>query len=121
MKALVDEQLSPEISVMLRERGHDVISVLERDDLKGRSDRAIFDAAAADGRAVITNNVKDFRPLAAECLARGESHHGLILLPPARSRTRAQVSRLVGAIDSILQENPDGLRDSERWIPPSGT
>lgn len=119
MKALVDEQLSPAISVMLRQRGHDVISVHERDDLKAQSDRVIFDGAAVDARAVITNNVKDFRPLAAECLARGGSHHGLILLPPTRSRTRAQVSRRVDAIERILQDNPHGLRDSERWIAPS--
>ena len=87
MKALLDEQLSPRIAELLRNRGQDVQAVADRDDLAGQSDRMILDAAAAEDRAVITNNVKDFRPLAAERLAQGASHAGLILLPSTRTRT----------------------------------
>ncbi len=73
----------------------------------------------AEGRAVITNNVKDFRPLAAERLARGESHAGLILLPSTRTRTRGAVEMLANAIEQILHEHPDGLPATERWVPPA--
>ena len=71
MKALLDEQLSLQIAVLLRQTGHDVQAVTERPDLLGRSDRIIFEVASDEGRAVITNNIKDFRPLAAEWLAQG--------------------------------------------------
>lgn len=118
MKALLDEQLSPRIGELLRSRGHDVQAVGERSDLAGRTDRLILEIATAEERAVITNNVKDFRPLAAERLARRESHAGLILLPSKRAHTRGAVERLVDAIDRILLEHPDGLRATERWIPP---
>jgi predicted nuclease of predicted toxin-antitoxin system len=118
VKALLDEQLSPRIAEALRNRGYDVQAVVERSDLAGRSDRAIFEVAADEERAVITNNVKDFRPLAAERLARGESHAGLILLPSTRTRTRSAVKVLADAIDQILSEHPDSLAASERWIPP---
>ena len=119
MKALLDEQLSPRIAELLRDRGHDVQAVVDRRDLAGRSDRLILEVATAEKRVVITNNVKDFRPLAAERLARGESHAGLILLPSTRARTRGAVEMLANAIGQILREHPDGLAASERWIPPA--
>jgi predicted nuclease of predicted toxin-antitoxin system len=118
VKALLDEQLSPRIAELLRNRGHDVDAVVERSDLAGQTDRRILEAATTEGRAVITNNVKDFRPLAAERLAWGESHAGLILLPSTRTRTRDAVEILAGAIERILHEHPDGLPATERWIPP---
>ena len=31
-----------------------------REDLAGRSDRIIFEVACSEGRAVVTNNIKDF-------------------------------------------------------------
>jgi predicted nuclease of predicted toxin-antitoxin system len=119
VKALLDEQLSPQIAAQLRERGHDVIAVGEREDLMGSSDRHIIDVAFTEGRAVITNNVKDFRPLAAERLARDQQHGGLILLPSTRMRTRALVEPMADAIDAVMRANPHGLESSERWIGPA--
>ncbi len=118
MKALVDEQLSHEIAVRLRQAGYDVVAVAERDDLAGSSDKVILDIASNEGRAVITNNIKDFRPLDAQRIAQGHSHAGLILLPSTRTRTRGAVSALATAIEQVLRDHPDGLRDSERWIGP---
>jgi hypothetical protein len=34
---------------------------------------------------MVTNNIKDFRPLAAEWLAQGKVHADLILLPSTRT------------------------------------
>jgi predicted nuclease of predicted toxin-antitoxin system len=118
VKALLDEQLSPRIAELLRNRGHDIQAVVERSDLAGRSDPVIFEVAAGEERAVITNNGKDFRPIATERLARDEPNAGLILLPSTRTRTRSAVEMLVDAIDRILSEHPDGLAASETWIPP---
>jgi predicted nuclease of predicted toxin-antitoxin system len=116
VRALLDEQLSPLIAALLRQRGFDVVSVIEREDIAGRSDRMILDIASEEGRAVITNNVKDFRPLAAERLARGQAHGGLILLPSKRTRTRAVVESLADAIGRVLEAHPEGLEASERWL-----
>lgn len=120
MRALLDEQLSPRIAELLRNRGHDVIAVAERDDLVGQGDRTILQIACGEGRAAITNNIKDFRPLAAERLARGQRHGGLILLPAKRARTRAAVDRLATAIETVLNDHPAGIESSERWIAPIG-
>lgn len=118
MKALLDEQLSPQIAALLRQAGLDVEAVADRPDLVGRSDTVIFEAACRENRAVVTNNIKDFRPLAAQWLAEGRVHAGLILLPSARTRTSAANPLLAERIAGILRDNPDGLASGERWIGP---
>lgn len=118
MKALLDEQLLPQIAVLLRKAGYDVLAVADHDDLVGHTDRAILEAATRDGRAVITNNSADYRPLAAEWLAQGRTHGGLILLPSSHTRTRAAVAALAEAIEVVLAAHPDGSSGSERWIGP---
>jgi predicted nuclease of predicted toxin-antitoxin system len=118
VKALLDEQLSPQIAGLLRRAGLEVAAVADRPDLAGRSDMLIFEVACREDRAVITNNIKDFRPLAALWLSQGRAHAGLILLPSARTRTRAATSMLAEQIANILRENPDGLASSERWVTP---
>jgi hypothetical protein len=118
VKALLDEQLSPQIAVLLRQRGYDVVAVADRTDLDGRSDRMILEVASSELRAVVTDNIKDFRPLAAERLARGQAHGGSILLPSSHTRTRAAVHAVADAIESVLRDHPDGLSSSERWIGP---
>jgi hypothetical protein len=116
VKALLDEQLSPQIAALLRQMGYDVEAAADRPDLLGCSDRSILEIASAEGRAVITNNIKDFRPLAAEWLTQGRVHGGLILLPSTRTRTRAAIAVLADRISTVLLDNPDGLSGSERWI-----
>lgn len=118
MRALLDEQLPPQIAVLLRRAGYDVLAVADRDDLVGCSDRIVLEVASREDRALITNNIKDFRPIAAEWLAAGRTHPGLILLPSTRRRTRAAVSALAAAIEVILRAHPDGIAGSERWDGP---
>ena len=118
MKALLYEQLSPLIADLLRERGFDVVAVAARPDPVGRSDRAILEVASNENGQWSPITSKNFRPLAAERLARGLTHPGLILLPSSRTRTRAAVGVLADRIEAVLRERPDGLTSSERWIGP---
>ena len=118
MRAILDEQLSPQIAVRLRKAGYEVDAVADREDLVARSDRIILEVACREGRAVVTNTIKDFRPLAAEWLAQGRVHAGLILLPSTRTRNRHAIAAVAAAIESVLRQHPDGLSGSERWIAP---
>ena len=118
MRAILDEQLSPHIAVLLRQAGYNVDAVASREDLAGRSDRVIFEVACGENRAVVTNNIKDFRPLAAEWLAQGKVHAGLVLLPSTRTRTRDTIAAVAAAIENVLRDHPDGLSGRERWIGP---
>ncbi len=118
VKALLDEQLSPRIARILRERGFDVEAVCERSDLAEAPDRDVLDSAAREQRAVVTNDIKDFRPLAAERLAGGQGHAGLILVPANRDRSRDAMGALADAIEALMLAHPEGIAGSERWIAP---
>jgi predicted nuclease of predicted toxin-antitoxin system len=118
VRALVDEQLSPQLARLLRHRGHDVVSVRDLPALRGAGDRAVLDAAFEERRALITGNTRDFRHLAAERLARGQGHCGVIFVPAAGMRARVLVDRLAGAIEEVLTDHADGLDSSERWVGP---
>lgn len=82
------------------------------------ADAVLLEAAASEGRAVITDNIENFRPLAAQLLARGRGHGGLILAPSARVRTSAAIAPLAAAIEKVSGDHPDGLASSERWVGP---
>jgi uncharacterized protein DUF5615 len=117
VKALLDAQLSPEIARVLRGRGRDVDAVTARPDIPdATSDAGLMEIAAAEDRAVVTNNIKDFRPIAAWRLQRGQGHAGLILIPSSRRRTRADIVVLADAIEAVMHANPAGLAGSERWV-----
>lgn len=118
MKALLDEQLSVEIALQLRRRGVDVEAVTERPDLLRASDERLVEVAMREGRAVVTNNLRHFRPLTAQLLAQGKQHAGLILLPSKRARNRDATGALADAIEMVMRANPDGLANAERWLPP---
>ncbi len=120
MRALLDEQLSGQIARLLRERGLDVEAVVERSDLVQAPDDEVIDTAAREGRAVVSNNVKDFRPLAAERMSDGRGHAGLILLPARRSRSREATGALADAVEAVMRAHPEGIPSAEHWIAPLG-
>src|ERR1039458_2621085 len=74
----------PTIAEQLRLRGHDVVAVTESSELRSLPDAAVFAAAQREHRAVATENVADFIPLANEPDQRGESHFGLVLVDSSR-------------------------------------
>ena len=106
LKLLLDEHLSPEIARQLRERGHDVIAVGERADLRGRPDRVHFASLPAEQRAIVTRDLADFRPLLAEELRGGGQTHGLVCVPARFPLNRDGIGRLVRALDALLLANP---------------
>jgi hypothetical protein len=118
VKVLLDEQLSVEIARELRRRGHDVEAVTERPDLLRASDERLMEIAMQEDRAVITNNLRHFRPIAAQRLAQGKQHAGLILLPSSRALNRAATGALADAIESVIRANPKGIPNAEHWITP---
>jgi len=107
LKLLLDEHLSPEIARQLRERGHDVVAVGERTDLRGRPDRVHFASLPDEQRAIATRDLADFRPLLAEALRRGSITYGLVCVPARFPLNRDGIGRLVAALDVLLKRHPD--------------
>ncbi len=114
MKLLLDEMFPAAIAKRLRDEfGNDAVAVTELGELRGLSDADIFLAAQEEERAVVTENVRDFRPLAREWQAMGRVHFGLVLttnrrFPRAQSRT---AGRLVRALSDLV--------DAETGHPPA--
>ncbi len=103
MKLVLDEHLSPEIARQLRKRGHDVVAVGERTDLRGRPDRVHFASLPDEQRAIVTRDLGDFRPLLAEALRRGSNTYGLVCVPARFPLNRDGIGRLVSALDALLR------------------
>lgn len=119
MRLLLDEMLAPAIVLELQDRGHDVTAVAGDAAHEGLSDRDLLAFARAQGRAVVTNNLKDFRPLHAEALlGDGDGHFGLIFMPGTYRRTSADVGRMADALEAKLEQFPNDHDpvNSETWL-----
>jgi hypothetical protein len=119
VKLLLDEMFAPVIAKQLRDRGHDVLAVKERPELEEQPDPVIFAFAQAEGRALVTENVRDFRLLAVSESGGRLSHAGLIFTTDRaffRGHPRA-VGDLVTALEAILNSGQD-LSGLEHWLRP---
>jgi len=118
VKLLLDEHFPRAVAEQLRARGHDVRAVTEHPELRGANDSVILDAASAAGRAIVTEDVSDFRPLAIARRDAKRPHPGLVYttdrqFPRSNPRT---IGRLVAALERLLEHPPEG--DSwEYWLP----
>ena len=107
MRLLLDEHLTSRIAIELRRQGHDVVAVLERPDLQRAADEALWAAARAERRGVVTWDVGDFIRLALQDTAIGRVHPALVLIHRRRfSRGGRDVGRLVTELRSLLVANP---------------
>ena len=64
----------------LRTRGIDAHNVYDLRQ-QGWSDAALLQSSAADGRVVVTHNIRDFVALHHAYLAQGRSHAGIVVTP----------------------------------------
>lgn len=119
MKLLLDEMLAPAIARELRARGHDAETVAGRPDCEASSDPEILAVARSEHRALVTDNLRDFRPLHAEAITPGgPGHYGMIFIPGGYRRTRADIGKIVAALEAVLAVNPGeaDLADGEAWL-----
>lgn len=119
MKLLLDEMFSPLVAAELRARGHDVVAIKERDEWQSISDPEVVALGRAERRAVVTANIRDFRPLHAELVAAGgDGHAGMVFVPTSFRFTRAATGQIVAALEARLVEYPgdEDLANGETWI-----
>jgi hypothetical protein len=114
---VLDEMFSPRIAVVLRDRGYDVVAVAERDDQRATTDDDLFAWATADGRWLLTENVKDFRPIMLRVLQAGGSPAGL-LFTSSRSfrRSRRNLGPIIDSIQVWLDDGPPAAPLTEDWL-----
>ena len=119
MRLLLDEMLSPVVARELQARGHDVQSVAGHPEREALPDPAVLALAQAEHRAIVTNNVRDFRPLHAEAVTPGGSgHYGMIFMSGNYRRTKGDIGRIIAALEAKLTQYPgdDALANAEDWL-----
>ena len=119
MRLLLDEMYAPAVALQLRTRGHDVVAVADRTELRNRPDPEVFEAAQTERRAIVTENIRDYVPIAAGWDRHGRLHHGLVLVHRGRYPRGAAktIGRLVTELDRLLNrhatDEPTSLR---HWL-----
>jgi predicted nuclease of predicted toxin-antitoxin system len=116
-RLLLDEMFSPAIAAELRALGHDVIAVVDRPDLRSKSDQDIFAWANTEKRWLLTENVKDFRPIMLQALPAGTPGCGLLFTSSrAFPRSRKSPGSLIQALDAWLTAGPPPPPITESWL-----
>lgn len=113
-RLLLDEMFSPAIAAELRGFGHDVIAVADRPDLRSKSDEEIFAWASTEKRWLLTENVKDFRPIMLRALQAGPPGCGLLFTSSrAFPRSRKNPGPLIKTLHAWLTAGPPV---TESWL-----
>jgi hypothetical protein len=116
---LLDEMLTPTIARELAARGHDVTAVAGGPAHEALSDTDVLNLARSQRRTVVTNNIRDFRPLHTEAVTPGGAgHFGIIFMPATYRRTKADTGRIIAALETKLAEYPgeSDLANAEAWL-----
>ena len=117
-RLLLDEMFSAAIAAALRDMGHDVIAVAERSEMRAMTDEEVFAWAASQGRWLLTENVKDFRPLLLRALQADISTAGILYTSNrAFPRSRKNPGPLIQAIHAWLLSGPPETPLTEDWLP----
>lgn len=117
VRLLLDEHYSEDIAHALRELGHDVVSAVADPELRGATDLELFQHATAVGRRIVTENIKDFRPLLLQAIP-DQPAAPLLLVPPRRfPRGRGdRTAVIVAALNAWLSRADAGRRPPEDWL-----
>ncbi|MGH2442356.1 MAG: DUF5615 family PIN-like protein [Chloroflexota bacterium] len=123
MKLLLDEHFSPAIAKQLRARGFDVLSVAEAEpgreySLRQQSDEALLRWCRAERRTLVTEDAGDFMVLHRACVARGETHAGIVFTSPQRyPRNARAVGSIIEALDTFIRSSAeDALISDIAWL-----
>jgi hypothetical protein len=116
-RLLLDEMFSPTVAAALRDMGHEVVAIAEHGGMRAMSDEEVFAWAASQGRWLLTENIKDFRPLVLRALQAGTTVAGILYTSSrAFPRSRKNPGPLIQAIHAWLLSGPPEAPLSEDWL-----
>jgi hypothetical protein len=118
VKLALDHHYSPVIAERLRERGHDIIAVIEQ-GWEAEEDESLLVICVREQRALMTNNVADFTIIVRRWAAEGRQHSGLVFTSDASlPRVHDTIGRFVEGLDELMRSNPsdDCFRDRVLWL-----
>lgn len=110
IKLLLDEHIWEGLAEALTQRGYDVVHIASTEQ-KGVDDEQLLVSATAEGRAVLTYNIRHFVPLVRLWYEAGREHAGVILSTQLPSgELLKQVERLLTTLSA------DELKNTVRWL-----
>ncbi|HEX3460780.1 MAG TPA: DUF5615 family PIN-like protein [Acidimicrobiales bacterium] len=118
MKLLLDVHHSPAAAKRLRRRGHDVLAAADDARLLVLADEDLLRHCSIEGRAVVTENVKDFDRIIRVWSTTNEHHAGVVFTSPRRFH-RGRLSYpedLVVALAKLLSAPFDTEEDWVHWL-----
>ncbi len=116
VRLLLDEHYSESVASQMRAAGHDVVAVVADAELRAQPDDEIFHRAAAAGRRIVTENVKDFRPLLQRAYATGDPIAQLLLVPATPRGSGQRSSVIKAALLRWLSQPAVADRPDEDWL-----
>jgi uncharacterized protein DUF5615 len=116
---LLDEMFSPRIAERLRALGVDCVAVAEDVVLSSQDDPVVLEAALADGRVLVTNNVVDFEPLRQQRAASDQPVPPLVYTSEAAfPRNRKFIGRIVEALEYTAKNRLVHASGDVLWLAP---
>lgn len=118
MRLLLDTHHSPRAADRLRREGHEVTAAADNPALAALPDDELLRAAAGDGRALVTENAKDFDRIVRSWAAANEHHAGVVFTSPRRFHrgSRAYPQNLTSGLRALLADPPDAEADWVVWL-----
>lgn len=117
IRFLLDEHYPGWLADKLSAGGVDAVALnAHRPELRGVDDAGVLQAAVAEGRVVVTEDVTTF----SAAIALVPLHVGVVYCHHARfPRTRPGLDRLLRALISLASNPPEGLGEHslEWWLP----
>ncbi len=117
-RLLLDEHYSDAIAAALRAAGHDVVASVADAELRGASDPELFQHAVAHRRRIVTENVKDFRPILLQAVGAAGPVAPLLLVSPRRfpHGRGDRTTTIVMALRAWLDRADTERRPLEDWL-----
>jgi len=117
---LLDEMFSQAVAGALRDKGHQVVALVERPARRAMPDEEVYAWAAAHGCWLLTENVRDFRPIMLQALQANAATAGR-LFTSSRTfpRSRQHIGPLVDALHAWLTAGPPAPPIIEDWLHPA--
>jgi predicted nuclease of predicted toxin-antitoxin system len=116
-RLVLDEMFSPAIAGALRDLGHDIVAVAERGELRAMNDEEVFAWAISQGRWLVTENVKDFRPILQRALQTDTITTGIVYTSNRSfPRSRKNPGPLIQALHAWMLDGPPEAPLTEDWL-----
>jgi Domain of unknown function (DUF5615) len=95
-----------------------VEAAADHSELAALADEELLRRASADGRAVVTENAKDFDRIVRPWVAAGEHHAGVVFTSPGRFHrgSTSYPDDLIAALTRFLATSPIAELDWVHWL-----